>query len=277
MKILQLLSEGKFIKSMYAYHATDTDNFRSILKHGLIPNKQERGYGSDEASDIGYSLSALSGVYFSAKAKDANFISKNLDGNRAIIVVCKVQRGNAELDEDRLGSELIDERKLNNQIYVIIRKANPDEMAELEEKDFEDADQTLTRELDEFVNEYTQNIIKNKLTQYDPKLIANVEPALREYIQALTNFSVSANIYSHFDESSVKSTQNILTQKLKVLLKDDTFNNSFKIDRVIGFSGANRIVGFYNPDTRLGWGDIGDFDSYSYAISDKHPLSILSK
>ena len=90
--IYDILIEGKFSTPIYAYHATDKKHLKSILKHGLIPNKSDGGYGSEEISDIGYSKAPMTGVYYTESAKDAINIAKSLHTNSAVVIVMKIEK-----------------------------------------------------------------------------------------------------------------------------------------------------------------------------------------
>ena len=254
MKITDILTEGKFSKSMYAYHATKNEHLRSILKHGLIPNKSEDGYGSEDTSDAGYSLQALPGIYFTRRGRDARDIAKHIDGDGAIVIVCKIQPQDTEIDEDRFSGDIISEPKLTAAIRGDVQK-----MTNGNVEDYTD------EMIDAFSRSYSQHVIVTQLSHLNRKLLLNIENDMYEYIKALTTF-VTSESGGFVDESDIKKYQIILTKKLRSLSKKEPDrHHTFKITKPIAYSGSNRIVGFYAPFANngrgKGWGDLGIFNN----------------
>lgn len=268
MKILELLSEGKFSKSEYAYHATKGEHLRSILKQGLIPNKSENGYGSGEISlGAGYSLSPLAGVYFSRKPYDVEAICKGY-GGAALIIICMIQPQDIEMDEDRLTDDVIEEEYLYKNINRHIRN-----FLEKESNNYDLADFT-EEHVNKYAEEYTNNIIKEKLFDLDSRLLTNIKPDLKNYIIAIVDFVIATESGLEVDDSSIKMYQEKLTQKLRSLAKDKK-QNTFKINKIIGFKGSNKIIGIYNRETGEGWGDLGAFERSIYnKVS--NPLKLIA-
>lgn len=271
---LKTLLEAKFAKTEYAYHATKATNLKSILKHGLIPNKMEDGYGSDETSDVGYSLTALDGVYFTKTAKEAEMIMKSLY-EEAIIVILKLQYRDSELDEDRLVEYITKENKLTREVNSIFSKY-------MDENDYDYYDRQWPKEinndLSDLANSETQRILKWISTEYSPdkRLIYNIKAPLLNYIKSLIDFITGPLFGDHnYDDSDIKQCQNFLVKKLKNLQHGKNKGNfhTFKINKTIGYSGANRIVGFVHISNGKGWGDIGDVSGNIVKV--KHPLEIL--
>lgn len=261
MKIQDLL-EAKFSPKAYAYHATMGENIRSILKHGLIPNKRDDGYGSDDHGlAFGYSLAPLPGIYFTRKRADAETIAKHIDSD-AIVIICKVQPQELEMDEDRLTGEIVDEPFLIKKF-----KRSIDYVRDLEE--------ITDEQINDFSQDYAQEIIKRELSDLDPRLLQNVYPDMVQYIKALLTFYINSETGA-FDESDVKKYQEILTKKLKSMVKSNKgTNHTFKLNKPISFSGANKIVGMYSPRNREGWGDLGDFEGHAYHKV-ANPLRLIS-
>ena len=251
MKISEILLEAKFGQQEYAYHATAFKNFRSIIKSGLIPNKLSGGYGSTEKSPAGIELTPLSGVYLTRKAKNAEFIADSLNA-KSIIVICKIQDKTAELDEDRLNASIIDEKLLVQLLRTNIKDPNFDDEAQ-----------------DDFAHDYTNRILEKNLPDLDPRAVESVRDSIHEYVVALIRFYVTRE-----GQSQVKMQQDNLTRKLKRLTTDKDKHHSLKINEPIGFSGANKIVGFYNKDSRIGWGDLGGLEGYEYHKV-KTPIELL--
>lgn len=260
MKI-QALLEAKFSPTNYAYHATMGENLRSILKHGLIPNKRDDGYGSDDSGlAFGYSLTPLKGIYFTRKRADAETIAKHIDLN-ALIIICKIQPQDMELDEDRLTGDIVDEDYLARKF----RRST----AEIYDKE-EITDEYLTK----FSQDYAQDIIKKQFDNLDHRLLASIYGDLVTYIKVLLQYHLDADMGS-FDETDIKKYQTILTKKLRTLVKSNkSTNHTFKINKTLTFSGANKIVGIYNPSSKVGWGQLGDFEGYAYhKVNDPNKLS----
>jgi RNA:NAD 2'-phosphotransferase (TPT1/KptA family) len=112
----EFLSEAKFSKPIIAYHATKVENVQSILKHGLIPNKKDDGWGSEDHNmDVGISLKALSGIYFTDSAEAVIDIASEIGYKDGAIVICKIQRKMAAMDEDDLD-------KILESLYRDLRK-----------------------------------------------------------------------------------------------------------------------------------------------------------
>jgi hypothetical protein len=264
MKILNLLSEGKFAKPEYMYHATKLEHLPSILKHGLIPNKEEGGYGSEEQSAVmGYSQYPLSGVYFTRKAQDAVSIAKTFF-DEMVIVVCKIQEKTTELDEDQL-VHVIDEANLKNKLRMEIGDYD-----KYERDGFDD------RQQQELAEKYTQHVIDTNLNHLHPKMIQHVYKYVFAYVLSLVHFYVNSEIDHDFDDSEVKANQQIMSKQLRALTNDKRLSKTLKVDATIGFSGANKIVGLYDINTRVGWGDLGGLKNYEFHTV-KSPQELLYK
>lgn len=249
MRIEHVLNEAKFSKPIYAYHATLSENLKSILKHGLIPNKREGGYGSDEQSSFGYELTPLSGVYFTKSPKDALYIANSLDDD-TIIVICKVQPKQLELDEDRLVADVLKEKTLLVAISTMLKKFD---------YTVEDIPE---REIEELIKRAILNMENYLESQYNfnDKKIANIHEDLSEYITELVNYLLAQESGEFRDSSDIKRLQNSLTKKLRHIASTFT---TFKIDTNITYSGANKIVGFYYPIGTVGYGDLGELSGWA--------------
>lgn len=266
MQIKDLLLEAKFSKPTYAYHATKLKHLPSILKHGLIPNKSDGGYGSDEQdSALGYSLTSLPGIYFTTEPKPALSIATSFTEPMAI-VVCKVQRnGSATLDEDRLKAIT----------YVSdfahgIRKEFMDYALDRREHD------EIHTHIDDYVDQHVNRIIKS-ITANDSPLALADKASVAEIKKILTDYFDHVAEYALHDtgnEHALKYQENQLTIKLRNFVRtkndpDEEVSRTFKINQTIGFSGANRIVGLYNVQSNIGYGDLGDLRPWAYHVSKK--------
>lgn len=268
MKIQDIL-EGKFSKSQYAYHGTSSKHLRSIIKNGLIPNKSEGGYGSDDASlDTGLPLTPLSGTYFTIRAKEAQDIARDvINWNEIpVVIVCKVQRGDFELDEDRM-IDMLDDRVFSKLVDRYIKSVG------YSSEDISDA------KLQKIVNDHIANVIVKLRATLDSRAIHNIKGELQRYYMELAEFMVSNATYDYAgnsDADQVKQHQDALTKKMKLMYSKSTggIKNTFKVNKPIGFSGANKIVGIYMPDEQTGWGDTGGFEPYHKY---KTPLELLPK
>jgi hypothetical protein len=265
MKILKLL-EAKFAKPEYAYHATKAVHLKSILTHGLIPNKEEGGYGSDEEASAGYALTSLPGVYFARDYRDAVYISRDLYGP-SIIVVAKIQTRDSELDEDRLVTNVIKESKISQMVRKIYKEFD---------YNFDEYGDEIEDRLDSLIHTKTEEIIAELTTVFkmDARAISNVMEDIHNYVRAVVDI-IPTDEYEQNDPHEVKEYQNILTKKLKSIQHHDLEHKftTFKINKPIGYSGANKIVGFVCPATRKYWGDMGD--ALGPLIRTKHPMEII--
>ncbi len=257
MKIQDLL-EFVSTKPTHAYHATKAAHLKSILKQGLIPNKSGGGYASDAESAHGYSLSALPGVYFYRDGREAERLANDLSvdtNSKMVVVICKVQPKTATLDEDGL-TVMFDENKLLRDIKRDLKGGKSPESA-------------LRDVLDSLLGQ-----LEDK--KLDPRLMKNVVSDVQNYVQSLIEFALGR---SKETGDAIKKQQEILTNKLRRLLFGNearTEQNTFKINEPIGFSGANRIVGIYDPDNKAGWGELGYFDRDAYHKY-KTPMEMLQK
>lgn len=249
----EYIVEAKFTKPIYAYHATKAEYLHSIIKNGLIPNKSENGYGSDESSsEFGYSLQSLPGVYFSRIAKNSINIAKSFS-EPSIIVVCKIQPNQLDLDEDEVATVLVNERQLLRELVAIAK-----EQFNLDYEKFMESGKD-----EEFAKQYATNIIKtneiiNKQNQEFKKVAYD---ALYQYIFTLVDMFAAIG---HIDETDAREQKNKLTKVMRRLFKQDTSYDNLKLDSAIGFSGSNKIVGMYSVDANIGWGDLGQLKGYSY-------------
>lgn len=264
MKIQNLLSEAKFAAPEYAYHATGAQNLKSILKNGLVPNFKEDGYGSSETSEFGYSLTPLKGIYFTRKAKDALYIAKSLMGE-SIVLVCKVQPKQVELDEDRMNTSVLEERRFLGTLRTALRDTYDHDAEKFIE----------SGEIDKIIAKHLNLIIDNLDLNDSAK--KNAATHISKHLENLANFFIETESYGNWDEQALKASQNEVTKALRLLAhKDKDTHHTFKLNAPVGFSGANKIVGIYNIETRLGWGDLGDLDGHAYHIV-KSPMQILTK
>lgn len=257
MKIQTILAEAKFAKPEYAYHATNMDNLKSILKHGLVPNYRSGGYGSEETSTAGYSLTPLTGVYFTRNATDALYIAKGLSGKN-IIIVAKIQPKQVEVDEDRIIITLLGESEFLRKLRNLFGPNAPDEYAD-------------TDEFKKLITKYTNDILSK--SDIGDRGNRNAFPYIANYLKNLAEFYFGYDT----DETKVKESQNEVTKALRLLAhKHKNVHHTFKINTTVGFSGANRIVGIYDLTDDIAWGDIADLKGYEYHTVD-NPMNILVK
>jgi hypothetical protein len=264
MKINSILESvlnerAQFVPTVTAYHATPGKNLRSILKQGLVPNHQKDGYASNETSNaFGYSLSALKGVYFTLDYRDAENIAKSIDAT-PLIIICKVQKRSGSLDEDRLAADIIGEDALPKKIRVAFEGYR---------RHFGNSTDKLEQFKIDLSKSLVHEIIQNTLSKYDKRLVDNVKSDLLKYINLLITTRTSQMFDGEDDafNKQIKPLQLQLTKKLKNLIHHDNGDKhmTFKVDGTVGYSGANKIVGIYNFNTGVGWGDLGKFERDAY-------------
>lgn len=249
----QYLIEAKFTPTIYAYHATRAEYLYSIIKNGLIPNKSENGYGSDEySSEFGYSLQSLSGTYFTTKAKNSIHIAKSF-AEEAIIVVCKLQPNQIDLDEDEVTAKIVDEKKLLKILIATLKN----------EFDFDYEKFANSNRPEEIAKQYAADIIETNptISKQNQQFKKISYDAIYQYILSLIEmFTTSGSI----NETLARGQKNKLTKTMRRLFKRDGGYINLKLDSHIGFSGANKIVGLYSIDANFGWGDLGDLAGYSH-------------
>lgn len=266
MKIRDILTEGKFAKSVYAYHATYKKYLKSILKHGLIPNRNEGGYGSDEVSDIGYSKAPMDGVYFTYSRQDAKSIATSLHTTSPVIIVMKVQKRASVFDEDELvGPRGIDERAL---IKIIT--------TELKTKDISYTDvQYSPEENEDFLNSLHNLLYSNIHKRVEDKLSKKIADHVSNDIDGYVSNII--DIYFEFnnqDDTEIRNHINNLSKKLRMMYHKNTSIERGRVVEPITFSGASRIVGVYDIETNTSWGDVGGFQGQSYNAYDS-PMKLL--
>ncbi len=262
MKINDILLEAK-VAPIYGYHTTTLNHLRSILKHGLVPNKSDGGYASDEISLVGYDLSALPGVYFFKDSRDAEGLSKDyntIHNKQSIIIIAKISPQTATLDEDNV-VDLIDERSLYKRFTKAIKSGQ------------------MPTDIIESGYEYVIHKLEQLL---DPRAVRNVQNDIHKYITVLSQFA-QEKAENRSDKLDVlgrqlKTIQEILTIKLRRLLQSGRQHehDTFKVDGPVTFSGANRIVGIYSPEMRAGYGDLGGFERDSYHKY-KSPMDLINR
>lgn len=265
---------------IHAYHATDIKHLRSILKHGLVPNYSEGGYGSDEVNQFNVPLTPHPGVYFTKKAGASVHIAKGYD--RGIILIAKVSPNSLTMDEDNL--------QYVYRHWMII------EILE-DGGDFEDVWEYVTQ----------TDIMKS----VDSRYLSSLKDLFKRYVKAFKEYVEHEGVASFNSPTdgtprskeellkNYKSVQYEMTKKLSRFVKGnrDIFSakgenperegmtphseernptSSFKIDRTVGFSGRNRIVGIYDPIERVGWGDLGAFRGSEYHMY-KTPNEFIEK
>lgn len=258
MKILNILSEA-YTDTIYAYHATKPKYLRSIIKQGLIPNKNESGYGSNEVSgSFGYSLAALPGIYFTADYARAEHIGK-LYGDSPIIIIAKISKSTIEMDEDNIASDIIDERNLI--------------------KDIRQNEKNIMRDPDSYIFKKLNTILKlPELQKLSSEAVNNVKNDLYQYLKILVMSQASDDfdgMTSKEFNNKIRQYQEIITKKLRhISQNNDSTYLSFKVQNPVTFSGANKIVGIYNLINYVGWGDLGEFERDAYHKV-KTPIELL--
>jgi hypothetical protein len=241
----QFLTEDRQ-QPILAYHATSVKYLRSIIKHGLVPNFSDSGYGSNETNEIGVSLKALPGVYFTPSGNDADLIGKSMNYDY-IIVVASVIPNSLTLDEDRI-HDLIDFYNIRKRLY----KHEP-----------------AKEIIDDIMDEVSIKLKNNNLFYaIDDDLRRYLGLYCEIYNYAEYTDSEMANKHNEYKQLEFK-----ITKQLKTLAKK---SKTFKIDGKVGFSGRNRIVGLYYPNAGIGWGSLGYFDKLAYHKY-KTPMELLSK
>ena len=243
MKIQNLLHEAKFTPLIYGYHITKLRHLDSIMKHGLVPNKEEGGYGY--AGGIDYAEESLPGVYFAVSAIDAWVPSD------ALVVVAKVQPRSSEMDEDRLVDEFLPTTEISRHFDRVMEKYKDSSRITVEMDD----------EIDKMAIFWSAKTADYLVDYMDNRAIAIVRAATYRYIVELSEglwFKSKGKVH---DPSYFRELQNDLTKKLRYLNKTISKNGfrSFKINKTIGFRGSSRIVGVYVPSVNGGWRDLGEF------------------
>lgn len=231
--LLQLLNEAE-TQPILAYHATSAEHLRSILKTGLVPNKESGGYASGEKSSAGYELAALPGIYFYKDYYKAFQLAKHMSGKNqsdSVIVVTKIQPKSAEMDEDRLN----DDGLLNDKVVMQIARsgANSDELHK------------------EAMNILVHNLKDKGLNSHT---IKSAIPTAKEYVRSVIDYALNG---SKENEQFLRRQKDEMTRKLKKLVVSDSEQGSFKINQTIGFSGANKIVGLFLLTSGKAWGNVG--------------------
>ena len=103
MKLIELLNEAKFSKDkQLVYHATYPKNLESIIKNGLIVNKNKDGYGSNQNNGtFGQSLDPLQSIYLTQNYNSAISIGQGMAENPLIVAV-EIQPKMQFADEDNI-------------------------------------------------------------------------------------------------------------------------------------------------------------------------------
>jgi hypothetical protein len=246
MNISELL-EAKFAKekTLY-YHGTGAKYLKSILKQGLIPNKMEGGFGSEEKDiSFDYELTPLDGVYITSHigratiaAKDA---SQSTESDPIIFVISGQSRENL-IDEDQIFFEL------NKIIAKLVSDFNYEHSYEPGDEDVEDFASSTIEVAMKHLKDKAQ---KNSSTIHVDSVLNHVKPEIESYVNELISSSLEGN------SPDIKHLQSVLTKKLRTLFIKSGAANSFRLEKTIGFSGATKIVGIVNLGTGLGWGETG--------------------
>lgn len=259
MKIQNLL-ESRF-KPILAYHATSGKHLRSIIKNGLIPNKSEGGWGSKDLSDYGTNNRAMAGVYFTKDVRIAQSITSdvvNSDHEPRLIVVCSVQERSAEADEDITTAIFGVSTVYAKADYYIHHNfdmlENPPDIHMLEYIIPEVEEEILNKKnkwIDEIFEKHQElQPIRNKIM-----------PAILDMYRATIRHSIISN-YLQDETQLINKTENRLRDSIdkvnRVVKKLVHIKNqeTFKINKVIGFSGADKIVGLIITNYGYAWGVI---------------------
>lgn len=273
MKLINI-TEAKFSQPIYAYHATSKDNLRSIISNGLQPNfkdgkysknKRQSGYGSTEDSVLGYALTPLGGVYFTNSYKKAQHIANVIsttDGG--VIIICKVQPKQLELDEDTLSGSIINERKLLTKLKWYVHTEFKGNFNNFNEK----AQNAFALTYGKEILAGLDMLSRQQQTAAYPYVIKCVKELISFYTQLYTTEERASD--------AVKHAQQQLTTQLKKLMNHptDIEIDTFKLNAPVTFSGGNKIVGIYLMDSRIGWGDLGGLDGAEYHKVDT-PIKLL--
>lgn len=248
--LLQLLNEAE-TKPILAYHATSANHLRSILKTGLVPNKESGGYAAGEKSSAGYELAALPGIYFYKDYYKAFQLAKHMSGKNqadSVIICAQIQPKTAEMDEDRLN----DDGLLNDKVIMQIARSgiDPEELHK------------------EAMSLLVQNLQAKGL---NAKTIKNAIPTAKDYVRTVIAYATNG---SKENEQVLRQQKDEMTRKLKKLVVSDSEQGSFKVNETIGFSGANRIVGLYLLTSGMAWGNVGGL-TQDVAQKVKNPIDLV--
>lgn len=267
MKI-QDLTEAKFSKPIRAYHASEKDNLRTILKIGLL-SKEGGGFGSDiKGSEQIRDMKPVSkAVYLTNSISFASYIGKKVSGGENVytLVEVSVQMGSAAIDEDYFETKLnslLQPRGSSDTVMTLLRT--------LYEKEF--SDRLLSHVIDKWpifsmvdkekllrLCKYNlwrtvSHIPKSSLENYLLKHITFISKGDEERENKIINDFYNKIPDSQTAEKNYKTSLAWATKILKHSIKNiDTsydFSNthSFRIDNDITYSGNNKIIGVFLID-----------------------------
>lgn len=255
-----ILVESRF-SPILAYHATSGKYLRSIVKNGLVPNKSTGGWGSSDYSSYGTSSKSMAGVYFTRDVKTAQYITGdvvNSDVEPRLIVVCAVQERSAELDED-ISTAIFD-------VSGVYRKANyyvRTNFDMLKHQPTLDSLEVIIPEVEDYIFNKKGDWLHNIFDGYPElkKIKENILPTLMQMYKAAIRHSVIEG-YLIDDRKLIAQTEEQLRQaidKVNRTVKKLSYikqHESFKINKTIGFSGADRIIGLIVTNYGLAWGKV---------------------
>lgn len=255
-----ILLESRF-SPILAYHATSGKYLRSIVKNGLVPNKSAGGWGSSEYSSYGTSSKSMAGVYFTRDVKTAQYITGDVvetDVEPRLIVVCAVQERSAELDED-VSTVIFDVsgvyRKAHHYVYTNFDMLKNQPTLDMLESIIPEVENYIFNKKGDWLNQIFEDHpvlegIKDKIL---PTLMVMYKAAVRHSI--ITEYLID-------DRKMIAQTEEQLRQaidKVNRTVKKLSYikqHESFKINKTIGFSGANRIIGLIITNYGLAWGKV---------------------
>lgn len=264
MKI-QDLTEAKFSKPIRAYHSTNKNNLRSILKIGLM-SKDGGGFGSDiKGSEQVRDMKPVSkAVYLTNSITFASYIGKKVSSGEGtyVLVEVLVQTRSAAIDEDYFETKLnslLQPRGSSDTVMTLLRFLYEDEFSNKVLNHVIDKWPTFSRvDVKKLLNLCEANlwrtvshIPKKSLETYLLKNITFISKGDEEKENRIITDFYNKLPDSQTAEQNYKNVLAWATKILKHSIKDiDTSydfsdTHSFRIDSNITYNGKNKIVGVF--------------------------------
>lgn len=209
MKISDLLLERPGQQTTATlYHGTTSKYWASIKKHGLLPNMEGNGFGSDDEGMRSYGGNYLSANKETAE-EAANEVAK-LNGGKPIVVTVQYVLGSGGADEDAI-------------IYDVIGLASEEGVGP---KGFAKG---------------MLEALPGKLPQGDWPLLVQLFKRVKTIIKregAYDPYEVEDEIKT---DAKFRAIMTAIINKIRMNKLDDYSN--VRIERTIGFKGKTRITG----------------------------------
>jgi hypothetical protein len=247
MKIKEIL-EAKFSNPTTSYHGTTSKFLKSILKTGMNPNPKDKQWDTDpRARSDRHSLVSLSGSYWTKSLEVMIGSSANTRkkfGGNPLYVIASIQLGSAKADEDKIVPAFEREYK-----YALRQYTNTESTRYIADL-FANYRESYEKAKSAFIQDFHDYVTDNKNKPVPTDLLGRafdlntIRKMAYDYNSDMIN--LIPNIPDVPDKQTAEQNFTEIKEKLTTYyresVKQDTFDQSFRVTDPITYSGNNKIT-----------------------------------